>query len=220
MSSSGVLMNSNWKIRSQAEKAPKNDLKPKKAPKTISTIRRQLSLSACDAPAYRDQQNAVKSIWEILNFARAQICCQRVCYPMICQVSNFVRNWFPKTVLAANLPGMKICHSQMNIDATLLSICSFCNIWYRSLSNFYSATAKTHCKMGFSLGKPAWRKFFCNFSDFDFEIWNFDQVWHFSWSNSHCKTVLLHIRRHQVLLKMKISQTWSQVFVALEILKV
>ena len=60
-----------------------------------------------------------------------------------------------KTVLASNLPdtdfqncfgskfaSYEISRSQMNIDAPLLSICSFCNIWYRSLSNFYSATAK------------------------------------------------------------------------------
>lgn len=61
----------------------------------------------------------------------------------------------------------------MNIDATLLSICSFCNIWYRSLSNFYSATAKTQwCKMGFS-GQVYMEKVFATFSDFYFEIWNF-----------------------------------------------
>jgi len=50
------------------KKLQKSDLKAK-LQKTISTIYRQLSLSACDAAAYRDQQNAVKSIWEIRNFA-------------------------------------------------------------------------------------------------------------------------------------------------------
>jgi len=50
------------------KKLQKSDLKAK-LQKTISTIYRQLSLSACDAAAYRDQQNALKSIWEIRNFA-------------------------------------------------------------------------------------------------------------------------------------------------------
>ena len=50
------------------KKLQKSDLKTK-LEKTISTIYRQLSLSACDAAAYRDQQNAVKSIWEIRNLA-------------------------------------------------------------------------------------------------------------------------------------------------------
>ena len=69
-------------------------------------------------------------------------------------------------------------------------------------------------------------KVFCNFSDFDFEIWKFNQVWHFDWSNLHwCKTVLLHLRRRQVLFKHKkilgqISQTKWQIFVALDIFKV
>ena len=89
-----------------------------------------------------------------------QMRCQRFLVPIICQSSKFVIGWQEET-FAANLSSTK-SHSQVNIDKTLLSICSFCKIWYRSLSPFYSATAKTQCMMG-SSGKV---RCFCIFSDF------------------------------------------------------
>ena len=89
-----------------------------------------------------------------------QMRCQRFLLPIICQSSKFVIGWQEET-FAANLCSTK-SHSQVNIDKTLLSICSFCKIWYRSLSPFYSATAKTQCMMG-SSGKV---RCFCIFSDF------------------------------------------------------
>jgi len=89
-----------------------------------------------------------------------QMRCQRFLVPIICQSSKFVIGWQEET-FAANLCSTK-SHSQVNIDKTLLSICSFCKIWYRSLSPFYSATAKTQCMMG-SSGKV---RCFCIFSDF------------------------------------------------------
>ena len=134
-------------------RAPKSDLKmsstghlisgwaqTRKAEKTISTLR-QLSLSACDAAAYRDQQNAVKSIWEIPNFAEYKSAVKEFVILWFVRLANLSETDFQKLFWQQICP-RKISHSQMNFDATLLSICSFCNIWYRSLSNFYSATAK------------------------------------------------------------------------------
>ena len=105
--------------------------------------RRSLSLFACDPPLHIGiNKMPSNQFGKYRILPPVQICCQRVCYPMIFQARKFVRNWFPKTVLPANLYSCNFFYSQMKIDATLLSICSFCNIWYRSLSNFYSATAK------------------------------------------------------------------------------
>ena len=91
---------------------------------------------------YRDQQNAVKSIWEIQNFAAGTNLLSKSLLSHDFSGSQICQKLISQNCFASKFASYQISRSQMNIDATLLSICSFCNIWYRSLSNFYSATAK------------------------------------------------------------------------------